>query len=112
MKCVAVCQIIQVARNLWKDRVQELDFEIIVKNRTLSRQLHNDGVSVRVADPWRIDTYVKCNVGPATCVILEDDGQHSVKRPLRAIVDAGAVLVYALTATGSKTSSRVNEWRK
>lgn len=112
MRCVAVCQTTQVARNLWEALVPDVDFEVIVKNRTLFRQLHNDGVSVRVADPWRIDSYVKCNVGPATCVILEDDGQHSVKRPLRAILDAGAVLVYVLTATGSKTSSRVDEWRK
>tara|TARA_B100001123_G_scaffold37171_1_gene38380 strand:- start:4081 stop:5490 length:1410 start_codon:yes stop_codon:yes gene_type:complete len=111
MRCVAVCQTAQVARNLWKALVPDLDVEVIVKNRTLYRQLHNAGVSVRVADPRRIDTYVKCDVGPATCVILEDDGQHSVKRPLRAILDAGAVLVYVLTATGTNKSARVNDWR-
>ena len=112
MRCVAVCRTSLVARNLQNALVPHLDFEVIVKSRTLSRQLRNDGVAVRVADPWRIDTYVKSDVGPATCVILEDDGQHSVKRPLRAILDAGAVLVYVLTATGSETSARIDGWRK
>ena len=111
MRCVAVCQTTQVARNLWQALVPDLDVEVIVKNKTLYRQLHNAGVSVRVADPRRIDSYVKCDVGPATCVILEDDGQHSVKRPLQAILDAGAVLVYVLTATGNNKSARVNDWR-
>jgi len=112
MRCVAVCQTTQVARNLWTALVPDVDVEIMVKSRTLSRQLHNDGISVRVADPWRNDSYVKCDVGPTTCVILEDDGQHSVRRPLRAILDAGAVLVYVLTATGAKASSPIDEWRK
>jgi len=112
MRCVAVCQTTQVARNLWTALVPDVDVEIMVKSRTLSRQLHNDDISVRVADPWRIDSYVKCDVGPTTCVILEDDGQHSVRRPLRAILDAGAVLVYVLTATGAKASSPIDEWRK
>ena len=111
MRCVAICQTTQVARNLWKALVPDIDVEVIVKSRTLYRQLHNEGVSVRVADPRRIDSYVKCDVGPATCVILEDDGQHSIKRPLRAILDAGAVLVYVLTATGANKSARVAEWR-
>ena len=35
MRCVAVCQTTQVARNLWQALVPDLDVEVIVKNKTL-----------------------------------------------------------------------------
>ena len=112
MKCVAVCQTALVARNLHAALVPSLELEVLVKDRITSRRLHDAGVGARVADPRRVDSYVKADIGPATCVIVEDDGRHSLRRILRAIIDAGATLVYVLAVTGQgKKSSRADEWR-
>ena len=111
MKCVAVCQTALVARNLHEALVPSLELEVLVKDRITSRRLHDVGVAARVADPRRVDSYVKADIGPTTCVIVEDDGRHSLRRILRAIIDAGATLVYVLAVTGHGKSSRVDEWR-
>ena len=111
MKCVAVCQTVLVARNLHAALVPSLELEVLVKDRTTWRRLHDAGVEARVADPRRVDSYVKADIGPATCIIVEDDGRHSLRRILRAIMDAGATLVYVLAVTGHGKSSRVDEWR-
>ena len=111
MKCVAVCQTALVARNLHEALVPRLELEVLVKDRITSRRLHDVGVAAQVADPRRVDSYVKADIGPATCVIVEDDGRHSLRRILRAIIDAGATLVYVLAVTGHGKSSRVDEWR-
>ena len=111
MKCVAVCQTALVAHNLHDALVPSLEFEVLVKDRITSRRLHDVGVAARVVDPRRVDSYVKADIGPATCVIVEDDGRHSLRRILRAIIDAGATLVYVLAVTGHGKSSRIDEWR-
>ena len=111
MKCVAVCQTALVARNLHEALVPSLELEVLVKDRITSRRLHDAGVAARVADPRRVDSYVKADINPATCVIVEDDGRHSLRRILRALIDAGATLVYVLAVTGHGKSSRVDEWR-
>ena len=111
MKCVAVCQTALIARNLHQALVPSLELEVLVKDRALSRGLHDVGVSARVGDPRQVDSYVKADIGPATCVIVEDDGRHGLRRILRAIIDAGATLVYVLAVTGHEKSSRIDEWR-
>jgi len=111
MKCVAVCQTTLIARNLHQALVPSLDLEVLVKDRTMARRLHDVGVAAHVADPRRVDSYVKADIGPATCVIVEDDGRHSLRRILRAIIDAGATLVYVLAVTAQGTSSRTDAWR-
>ena len=112
MKCVAVCQTALVARTLFQALAPNLDLDIIVRDAAAARRLHEVGVSALVADPRRVDTYLKADVGPATCVIVEDDGRHGLRRILHAIVDAGATLVYVLSATGRKNTVRTDEWRK
>ena len=111
MKCVAVCQTALVARNLHQALAPSLELDVLVKDRTAARRLHDVGVSARVADPRRVDSYVKADIGPTTCVIVEDDGRHSLRRILRAIIDAGATLVYVLAVTGRTKGSRTDEWR-
>lgn len=111
MKCVAVCQTALVARNLHAALGPSLELDVMVKDRITSRRLHDTGVAARVADPRRVDSYVKADIGPATCIIVEDDGRHSLRLILRAIIDAGATLVYVLAVTGYEKSSRVDEWR-
>jgi nanoRNase/pAp phosphatase (c-di-AMP/oligoRNAs hydrolase) len=112
MKCVAVCQTALVARNLHQALATNLELDLIVKDQATARRLHDVGVSALVADPRRVDSYLKADVGPTTCVIVEDDGRHGLRRILHAIVDAGATLVYVLSGTGRENPARADEWRK
>lgn len=111
MKCVAVCQTALVARNLHAALGSSLELDVMVKDRITLRRLHDAGVRAQIADPRRVDSYVKADIGPTTCIIVEDDGQHSLRVILRAIIDAGATLIYVLAVTGHEKSSRVDEWR-
>jgi hypothetical protein len=47
-------------------------------------------------DPRRTDTYIKADISPTTCFIVEDNGRRSVRKTLAAIRDAGGTLVYVL----------------
>ena len=47
-------------------------------------------------DPRRIDTFVKADLGPSTCVIVEDNGRRNPKKILEAVGDAGGTLIYVL----------------
>ena len=96
MRCVAVCQDALVVRTLHQALVPSLDIEFLVEDRALARRLHDAGIPVRAGDPRRIDTYLRMDVTPATCVIVEDGGRRSVRRILEALADAGAVLTYVL----------------
>ena len=111
MKCVAVCQTALVARNLHRALGTSLELDVIIKDRAMSRRLHDIGVPTVVADPRRVDSYLKMDVGPATCVIVEDDGRHSLRRTLGAIVDAGATLVYVLAVGGKQRSPHIDAWQ-
>ena len=66
--------------------------EFLVESRPLARKLTDTGVSAVVADPRRVDTYVRADVTPNTCIILEDNGRRSLKRIVTAIRDAGGCL--------------------
>ena len=111
MKCVAVCQTALIARNLHQALAPSLELDVLVKDRTVARRLHDVGVSAQVADPRRVDSYLKAEIGPTTCVIVEDDGRHGLRRILRAIIDAGATLVYVLAVTVPANSTRTDAWR-
>ena len=96
MRCVAVCQDALVVRTLHRALAPALDVEFLVEDHTLARRLHDAGIPARSGDPRRIDTYLRMDVTPATCVIVEDSGRRSVRRILEALADAGAVLTYLL----------------
>ena len=87
------------------------EVEFIVENRPLARRLHDAGVDVIAGDPRRTDTFLKADLGPSTCVIIEDNGRRSPKKILEAVRDAGGTLVYVLgvgtgrDATSAPTSS-------
>jgi hypothetical protein len=51
---------------------------------------------VFTGDPRRTDTYLKADITPATCVIVEETAKRSLRRILEAIRDAGAALVYVI----------------
>jgi nanoRNase/pAp phosphatase (c-di-AMP/oligoRNAs hydrolase) len=87
------------------------EVEFIVENRPLGRRLHDADVTALVGDPRRTDTWVKADLGPSTCVIIEDNGRRSPKRILEAVRDAGGALVYVLGIGAAATSKRADEFR-
>jgi nanoRNase/pAp phosphatase (c-di-AMP/oligoRNAs hydrolase) len=109
MKCLAVCQNELVMRTLHQVLTPGFDVEFFVENATLARRLNDAGLRVSVANPARCDSYVKADVTPTTCVILEDTGRKSLRRPVDAIRDAGGTLTYILS-TGPSTR-RADELR-
>jgi nanoRNase/pAp phosphatase (c-di-AMP/oligoRNAs hydrolase) len=67
-------------------------------------------VTVTVGDPRRTDTYLKADIGPSTCVIIEDNGKRSIKKMLEAVRDAGGTLVYVLGIGAEATGKRADEF--
>ena len=111
MRCLAVCQDELVIRMLDEILLPGFEIEFIVENRPLARRLHDAGVDVIVGDPRRTDTFVKADLSPSTCVIIEDNGRRSPKKILEAVRDAGGTLVYVLgvgTATDAKRAEELH----
>jgi nanoRNase/pAp phosphatase (c-di-AMP/oligoRNAs hydrolase) len=96
VRALAVCQDELVIRTLFRVLSATFDLEFLVESRPLARRLVEDGVPVTVADSKRVDSYVRADLTPNTCVIVADDGRRSIKRTLTAIRDAGGSLVYVL----------------
>lgn len=96
MRALAICQDELVIRILGDVLVPAFDVEFLVENRTVARRLQEAGFQVWSGDPRRLDTYLKADLSPSTCVIVEDNGRRSVKRMLDAIRDAGGTLIYVL----------------
>jgi nanoRNase/pAp phosphatase (c-di-AMP/oligoRNAs hydrolase) len=88
------------------------EVEFIVENRPLARRLHEADVNVIAADPRRTDTFVKADLGPSTCVIIEDNGRRSIKKMLEAVRDAGGTLIYVLGVGSESTTRRADELRE
>jgi nanoRNase/pAp phosphatase (c-di-AMP/oligoRNAs hydrolase) len=86
------------------------EVEFIVENRPLARRLQDAGVDVTVGDPRRTDTWLKADIGPSTCVIVEDNGKRNPKKILEAVRDAGGTLVYVLGIGAESTGKRAEEF--
>src|SRR3954463_14242337 len=87
------------------------EVEFIIENRPLARRLHEAGVTVTAGDPRRTDTYLKADLGPSTCVIIEDNGKRNPKKLLEAVRDAGGTLIYVLGIGAAATGKRAEEFR-
>src|ERR1035437_1792359 len=111
MRCLAVCQDELVIRMLGEILVPGFEVEFIVESRPASRRLHDAHVNVTAGDPRRTDTYLKADLGPGTCVIIEDSGRRSLKKILEAVRDAGGTLVYVLGIGAAATAQRADELR-
>jgi nanoRNase/pAp phosphatase (c-di-AMP/oligoRNAs hydrolase) len=109
MRCLAVCQTDLVIRMLDEILLPSFEVEFLVESKLLSRRLHEAGLSVTAADPRRTDTYLKADVTPGTCVIVEDTGRRSLKRIIEAIRDAGGTLIYVLGVGISDFRTREEE---
>jgi nanoRNase/pAp phosphatase (c-di-AMP/oligoRNAs hydrolase) len=112
MRSLAVCQDELVIRMLDEILLPGFEVEFIVENRPLARRLHEAGVHVIAADPRRTDTYVKADLGPSTCIIIEDNGRRSIKKMLEAVRDAGGTLIYVLGVGTASTARRAEELRE
>ena len=111
MRCLAVCQDELVIRMLDEILLPGFQVEFIVENRPLARRLHDAGVAVVVGDPRRTDTFIKADITPGTCVIIEDNGRRSPRKILEAVGDAGGTLIYILGIGAAATSKRADEFR-
>jgi nanoRNase/pAp phosphatase (c-di-AMP/oligoRNAs hydrolase) len=110
MRCLAVCQDELVIRMLDEILLPGFEVEFIVETKPLARRLHDGGVTATVGDPRLIDTWVKADLTPGTCVIIEDNGRRSPKRILEAVRDAGGTLVYVLGIGAGTTTRRAEEF--
>src|SRR5213594_3852818 len=109
MRCLAVCQDELVIRMLDEILLPGFEVEFIVESRPVARRLHEAGVNVWAGDPRRTDTYLKADLTPSTCVIIEDNGRRSLKKLLEAVRDAGGTLVYVLGIGAAATAKRAEE---
>jgi nanoRNase/pAp phosphatase (c-di-AMP/oligoRNAs hydrolase) len=82
------------------------EVEFLVESKPLARRLHDNGLNVAAGDLRRTDTYVKADLTPHTCVVVEDNGRKSLKKILTAIWDAGGTLVYVLGVGTSDSRKR------
>src|SRR6266567_2267740 len=110
MRCLAVCQDELVIRMLDEILLPGFEVEFIVEKGPLARRLQEAGVTVVTGDPRRTETWVKADLGPSTCVIIEDNGKRSPKRILDAVQAAGGTLVYVLGIGRDATSRRAEEF--
>jgi len=110
MRCLAVCQDELVIRMLDEILLPGFEVEFIIENRPLARRLHDADVNVIVGDPRRTDTFLKADLTPSTCVIIEDNGRRSPRKILEAARDAGGTLIYLLGIGSTATSKRAEEF--
>ena len=107
MRCLAVCQDELVIRMLDEILLPGFEVEFVVESKPVARRLHDAGVHVVIGDPRRTDTYLKADLTPGTCVIIEDNGRRSLKKILEAVRDAGGTLVYVLgIGLGAQSAQR------
>src|SRR6266513_2123430 len=111
MRCLAVCQDELVIRMLDEILLPGFEVEFIVENKPAARRLHETGVTVFTGDPRRAETWIKADLGPSTCVIIEDNGRRNPKRILDAVRDAGGTLIYVLGIGAEASDKRAQGFR-
>jgi nanoRNase/pAp phosphatase (c-di-AMP/oligoRNAs hydrolase) len=110
MRCLAVSQDELVIRMLDEILLPGFEVEFIVENRPLAKRLHEAGIETIPGDPRRTDTYVKADLGPSTCVIIEDNGRRNPRKIIEAVRDAGGTLIYVLGIGTVATARRAEEF--
>jgi nanoRNase/pAp phosphatase (c-di-AMP/oligoRNAs hydrolase) len=111
MRCLAVCQTEFVVQMLATTLAPSFETEFLVESRPMARRLHDAGITVAAGNLERTDTYLKADLSPNTCVIVEDNSRPGLKKTLAAISDAGATLVYVLGLGPGAGSRREDELR-
>jgi len=106
LRALAVCQDELVIRTLHPILSGAFEVEFLVESRPLARRLVDDGIPATVADPKKLDTYVRADLTASTLVIVEDDGKKSLKKTVTAIRDAGGSLLYVLHVGAKPVTGR------
>ena len=109
MRCLAICQSELVIRMLDQVLAPSFEVDFLVESKPLARRLHEGGANVTAGDLRRTDTYLKADLSPGTCVIVEDNGRRSLRKMLEAIRDAGGTLVYVLAVGPSGSTKRESD---
>ena len=112
MRCLAVCQDELVIRMLDQILAPSVDVEFLVESRALAKRLQTAGLPVTAGDVKRTDTYLKADVSPQTCIIIEDTGRRYLPKMIDAVRDAGGALVYVLgvgTADREKRAETIRD---
>ena len=109
MRCLAVCQTELAIRMLDEILLPSFEVEFLVESKPVARRLHESGLNVTASDLRRTDTYLKADLTPGTCVVVEDNGKRSLKKILEAIWDAGGTLVYVLGIGAPHTRKREDD---
>ena len=109
MRCLAVCQTELAIRMLDEILLPSFEVEFLVESKPLARRLHDNGMNVTAADLRRTDTYLKADLTPGTCVVVEDNGRRSLRKVLESIWDAGGTLVYVLGVGTADTQKREDD---
>jgi nanoRNase/pAp phosphatase (c-di-AMP/oligoRNAs hydrolase) len=96
VRVLAVCQDELLIRSLDAVLLPSFEVDFLVDSRPMARRLHDAGLQVITGDARRVDTYLKADISPSTCFIVEDNGRRSAKKLVSAIRDAGGTLIYLL----------------
>jgi len=96
LRVLAICQDELVIRSLDEVLAPSFEVDFLVESRPLARRLHDAGLAVTAGDPKRVDTYLKADITPSTCFIVEDNGKRGTKKIHDALRDAGGTLIYIL----------------
>jgi nanoRNase/pAp phosphatase (c-di-AMP/oligoRNAs hydrolase) len=110
VRVLAICQDELLIRSLDAVLLPSFEVDFLVDSRPLARRLHDAGVQVITGDPRRVDTYLKADISPSTCFIIEDNARRSVKKIVSAVRDAGGTLIYLLH-TGSRNGKSADGLR-
>jgi nanoRNase/pAp phosphatase (c-di-AMP/oligoRNAs hydrolase) len=89
-----------------------VEVEFLVESRALARKLQAADLPILVGDPKRTDTYLKADVSPQTCIIIEDSGRKYLPKMIDAVRDAGGSLIYILgvgTADREKRAEAIRD---
>ena len=99
MRCLAVCHTELVVRLLDAVLTPGYELDVMVEGPALASRFHNASFSVTVGDAKRVDTYVRADLTPGTCVIVEDNGRRSLRKVIQAIRAAGGTLIWVFGTT-------------
>ncbi len=102
MRALAVCQNELVIRTLHQVLTGAFEVDFLTDSRPLAKRLSDEGLPITVGDLKSVGTYVKADLSPGVCVLIEDDGRKSLKKVVAAIRDAGGSLIYILRIGGAK----------
>ena len=99
MRCLAVCHTELVVRLLQAVLTPSYELDVLVEGQALAGRFHDNSLNVSVGDAKRVDTYVRADLTPGTCIIVEDNGRRSLRKVIQAIRAAGGTLIWVLGTT-------------